>query len=107
MFFVGQHTPGVHHFKESALPLSARVQAITRNAGFVTDESFSNAEDAVEKRGFADIGSPDDGDAWSLRLSAESRHTHPILTGERVVCFEASRNVRLNRTDWQLGFCKS
>ena len=70
----------VHQPKAAAIPLRRREVAVAGHAGARVHDRFAPADDAVEQRGLADVGAPDDGDGgsahavtpWPASASAKS-----------------------------------
>ena len=64
---------GVDQPKGAAVPVGEAEVTVARGAGLVTDDGRLPADDAIEERGFADVGAANDGDdrcthaatAWS------------------------------------------
>ena len=63
-FFAAQQADaaGVHEREGFSAPLGLGGDAVARDAGLVMHDRNPLADDAVEQRGFADIGPADDGD---------------------------------------------
>ena len=61
-FVVGHDTAGVDDAGVAALPFDFAVDAVARNAWFVADDAATGAGEAVEERGFADVGAAADSD---------------------------------------------
>ena len=60
VFFLRQYSASVNDAQLPPAPLCVAVETIASNAGLVTDNGAARAHNAVEKRGFADIGASDD-----------------------------------------------
>ncbi len=61
----GQEAAGVHQHERAPRPLGGRGVAVARDAGPVVDHRSALAQDTVEERRFADVGTSDDRDDGS------------------------------------------
>jgi hypothetical protein len=63
-FFAAQQADaaGVYEREGFSVPLGLDADAVARDAGLVMDDGNAPLDDAVEQRGFPDIGPADDGD---------------------------------------------
>src|SRR5207302_2767468 len=65
--FVGNDPAGVDHFQRLAAPLRFAVDAVARDTGFARDDGAARAGQAIEERGLAHVGAPDNDQGWQSR----------------------------------------
>ena len=63
-FFAAQQTDaaGIHERERFSVPFSFHADAVARDTGLVVNDGNAPFDDAVEQRGFSDVGTTDDGD---------------------------------------------
>ncbi len=67
-----QNSPGVNHLERLSSPFDRGLVAIARRTGDGIDDRSSRAAHAVEERGLAHVGPPDDGDLGQALLHKSS-----------------------------------
>ena len=62
VFVFGENAAGIHDAQVASAPFRLAIETVARDAGFVADNGAPRAHQPIEKRGFADVGAPHDGD---------------------------------------------
>ena len=88
---IGENATGIDNAQSTPAPFGLAVEPVPGDAGLVADNRSSGADDAVEERGFADVGAAHDGDRGNSRRDAvghrvESEPGHGGWFGRGPIC---------------------
>jgi hypothetical protein len=79
IFIFGNDAARIHNSKCMSKPFHLAIEAIPRNAGFVSDNSAPRPSQMVEERRFADVRASDNGDKWKDFVFLAQRISHKSL----------------------------
>src|SRR6185295_7574068 len=90
---------GIDHAKFEAREIGLALAAVARDAGAVVDERDALPDEAVEERGFADIGPAHKGDDGKHQMpvqeNGERNYWRVSAHGSSGALFRAARGVRV------------
>src|SRR5216683_8285240 len=84
VFIFGENSPRIHDAEMASAPFRLAIETVARDAGFVANNGATRAYQAIEERGFTDVGTPDDSDGGHAgsgrsRWGGQSWMGHKVL----------------------------
>ena len=75
------HAGGVHDSEPAAMPQERHIDRVARRTGHIADQHALLADQTVDQRRLADVGTPDDGDSGFVRRRGLRTGDRRLLAG--------------------------